>query len=83
MVHNGIEYGDMQLIAEAYHLLKGVLGLSNQEIANVFAEWNKGDLDSYLIEVSTYKNSINNLELIYEFFCFWMPSQVQLALLAY
>lgn len=52
MVHNGIEYGDMQLIAEAYHLLKGVLGLSNEEISNVFAEWNKGDLDSYLIEIT-------------------------------
>jgi 6-phosphogluconate dehydrogenase len=52
MVHNGIEYGDMQLICEAYHLLKTVLGLSNPEIADVFEEWNKGDLDSYLIEIS-------------------------------
>lgn len=59
MVHNGIEYGDMQLIAEAYHLLKGVLGLSNEEIAQVFTEWNKGDLDSYLIEVRLHNNISN------------------------
>lgn len=52
MVHNGIEYGDMQLICEAYHLLKSLLGLDNQEIHDVFDEWNKGDLDSYLIEIS-------------------------------
>jgi len=47
MVHNGIEYGDMQLIAEAYHLLRSGLGLSNEELANVFAEWNKGMLIVY------------------------------------
>jgi 6-phosphogluconate dehydrogenase len=52
MVHNGIEYGDMQLIAEAYFLLKHVLGLSAQELHEVFAEWNKGELDSYLIEIT-------------------------------
>ena len=52
MVHNGIEYGDMQLICEAYFLLKEALGLSNDEIYDVFAEWNRGDLDSYLIEIS-------------------------------
>jgi len=52
MVHNGIEYGDMQLISEAYSLLKGVLKLSNDEIQKVFTEWNKGDLDSYLIEIT-------------------------------
>jgi 6-phosphogluconate dehydrogenase len=52
MVHNGIEYGDMQLIAEAYGLLKNYLGLSNEDIANTFEEWNKGDLDSYLIEIT-------------------------------
>jgi len=52
MVHNGIEYGDMQLICEAYQVLKSLLGLSNQEIHDVFDEWNKGDLDSYLIEIS-------------------------------
>eukprot|EP01125_Pyxidicula_operculata_P011302 TRINITY_DN3701_c0_g1_i1.p1 TRINITY_DN3701_c0_g1~~TRINITY_DN3701_c0_g1_i1.p1 ORF type:complete len:485 (-),score=114.75 TRINITY_DN3701_c0_g1_i1:65-1519(-) len=52
MVHNGIEYGDMQLISEAYFLLKNMLGLSNDEIADVFEEWNKGDLDSYLIEIT-------------------------------
>jgi 6-phosphogluconate dehydrogenase len=53
MVHNGIEYGDMQLISEAYFLLKNALGLNNEEIADVFEEWNKGDLNSYLIEITT------------------------------
>ncbi|MFC0269461.1 NADP-dependent phosphogluconate dehydrogenase [Kushneria aurantia] len=52
MVHNGIEYGDMQLISEAYSLLKGGLGLSNDELAEVFAEWNEGELDSYLIDIT-------------------------------
>lgn len=52
MVHNGIEYGDMQLIAEAYDMLRHSLGMSAQEIAAVFAEWNKGPLSSYLIEIS-------------------------------
>lgn len=52
MVHNGIEYGDMQLICEAYFILKNVLGLSTDELHEVFAEWNKGELDSYLIEIT-------------------------------
>jgi 6-phosphogluconate dehydrogenase len=52
MVHNGIEYGDMQLIAEAYDLLRHALGLTAPEIAEVFAEWNRGPLASYLIEIS-------------------------------
>ena len=52
MVHNGIEYGDMQLICEAYDLLKRGLGLTPDELHEVFAEWNKGELDSYLIEIS-------------------------------
>ncbi|MBN2048157.1 MAG: decarboxylating NADP(+)-dependent phosphogluconate dehydrogenase [Anaerolineaceae bacterium] len=52
MVHNGIEYGDMQLIAESYQLMKDVLGLSNEEMHKVFADWNKGKLDSYLIEIT-------------------------------
>jgi 6-phosphogluconate dehydrogenase len=52
MVHNGIEYGDMQLICEAYWLLKHGAGLSNDELARVFDEWNRGDLDSYLIEIT-------------------------------
>ncbi len=52
MVHNGIEYGDMQLICEAYHLLKSLLGLSPAEMHEIFREWNKGDLDSYLIEIT-------------------------------
>jgi 6-phosphogluconate dehydrogenase len=53
MVHNGIEYGDIQLICEAYQLLKDSLGLSADELHEVFAEWNKGELDSYLIDIST------------------------------
>jgi len=53
MVHNGIEYGDMQLICEAYQLLKDVLGVSTDELHEIFGEWNKGELDSYLIEITT------------------------------
>ena len=52
MVHNGIEYGDMQLICEAYQLMRDGLGMSNEEMHEVFAEWNKGELDSYLIEIT-------------------------------
>ncbi|WP_313278445.1 NADP-dependent phosphogluconate dehydrogenase [Timonella senegalensis] len=52
MIHNGIEYADMQLIAEAYDLLRNVAGLSVEEIADVFTEWNKGELESYLIEIT-------------------------------
>jgi 6-phosphogluconate dehydrogenase len=52
MVHNGIEYGDMQLICEAYHLLQAVLGISNDELHQVFHDWNQGELDSYLIEIT-------------------------------
>nr|WP_145404019.1 NADP-dependent phosphogluconate dehydrogenase [Paenibacillus xylanexedens] len=52
MVHNGIEYGDMQLIGEAYHLLKSVLNVSVEELHEIFTEWNKGELDSYLIEIT-------------------------------
>ncbi|WP_263706083.1 NADP-dependent phosphogluconate dehydrogenase [Shouchella tritolerans] len=52
MVHNGIEYGDMQLICEAYSLLVNVLGLNAEELHSVFKEWNEGELDSYLIEIT-------------------------------
>ncbi|MHC5247172.1 NADP-dependent phosphogluconate dehydrogenase [Enterococcus sp. LJL90] len=52
MVHNGIEYGDMQLIAEAYDLMKNILGLSVEQMAEIFKEWNQGELDSYLIEIT-------------------------------
>ncbi|QDU38331.1 6-phosphogluconate dehydrogenase, NADP(+)-dependent, decarboxylating [Maioricimonas rarisocia] len=52
MVHNGIEYGDMQLICEAYFILKHALGLSNDELHQVFKEWNEGELASYLIEIT-------------------------------
>ena len=52
MVHNGIEYSDMQLIGEAYQLLRDGLGLSAREIAEVFTEWNSGDLDSFLVEIT-------------------------------
>ncbi|MSD83375.1 NADP-dependent phosphogluconate dehydrogenase [Lactobacillus curvatus] len=52
MVHNGIEYGDMELISESYNLLRNVVGLSVEEIADVFKEWNHGELDSYLMEIT-------------------------------
>ncbi|MFC3198354.1 decarboxylating NADP(+)-dependent phosphogluconate dehydrogenase [Parapedobacter deserti] len=52
MVHNGIEYGDMQLINETYHIMKAVLGMTADEMHEVFKEWNEGELDSYLIEIT-------------------------------
>ncbi|GFH33429.1 6-phosphogluconate dehydrogenase, decarboxylating, partial [Haematococcus lacustris] len=52
MVHNGIEYGDMQLISEAYDILKTVGGLSNEELAAVFSAWNKSELASFLVEIT-------------------------------
>lgn len=52
MVHNGIEYADMQLIAESYSILKNVGGFTNDEIADIFTEWNKGELESFLIEIT-------------------------------
>jgi len=52
MVHNGIEYGDMQLICEAYHLMRDLLGMSDDEMHEVFKEWNQTELDSYLIEIT-------------------------------
>lgn len=52
MVHNGVEYGDMQLISDAYWILKNALGLSNHELYEVFNEWNKSELDSYLVEIT-------------------------------
>lgn len=68
MVHNGIEYGDMQLICEAYFLLKHALGLTNQELYKVFAEWNQGELESYLIEITrdifTVKDPATGGELV-------------------
>ncbi|XP_047971013.1 6-phosphogluconate dehydrogenase, decarboxylating 3, chloroplastic-like [Salvia hispanica] len=53
MVHNGIEYGDMQLISEAYDVLKNVGGLGNDELAEIFGEWNRGELESFLIEITS------------------------------
>ncbi|VWC88804.1 6-phosphogluconate dehydrogenase [Burkholderia lata] len=53
MVHNGIEYGDMQLIAESYAVLKDVAGLTNDELGAVYTEWNQGELDSYLMEITS------------------------------
>ncbi len=53
MVHNGIEYGDMQLISEAYYIMANTLGMKADDMAKVFARWNKGDLDSYLIEITS------------------------------
>lgn len=52
MAHNGIEYGDMQLIAESYSVLKHVVGLDNEQLSSVFTDWNKGELNSYLIEIT-------------------------------
>ena len=64
MVHNGIEYGDMQMICETYHLMKQGLGMSNEEMHAVFAEWNEGELNSYLIEITrdilAYKDEDGN-----------------------
>jgi 6-phosphogluconate dehydrogenase len=54
MVHNGIEYGDIQLICEAYHLLKDAVGLTSQQMSEVFAQWNKEELDSFLIEITSH-----------------------------
>ena len=62
MVHNGIEYGDMQLICEAYWMLKHALGYSNEQLYDVFAEWNKGELDSYLIEITRDIFSVRDKE---------------------
>lgn len=63
MVHNGIEYGDMQVICEAYHLMKNGLGLSHDEMGDIFENWNKSELDSFLIEITRdimrYKDSKN------------------------
>jgi len=60
MVHNGIEYGDMQMICETYQLMQQGLGMTNQQMHEVFSAWNKGELDSYLIEITRdilgYKN---------------------------
>ncbi len=53
MVHNGIEYGDIQLICEAYHLIRALLGIEPEEQASIFADWNKTELDSYLIEITS------------------------------
>jgi 6-phosphogluconate dehydrogenase len=53
MVHNGIEYGDMQMIAESYAIMRTILGLSPDEMESIFSEWNKGELDSYLIQITS------------------------------
>jgi 6-phosphogluconate dehydrogenase len=52
VVHNGIEYGLMQLISETYHLMKRLLGLNDDELHNVFYEWNQGELESFLLEIT-------------------------------
>lgn len=62
MVHNGIEYGDMQLICEAYWMLKGALNLTNEQLYDTFAEWNRGELDSYLIEITRDIFSVRDSE---------------------
>lgn len=53
MIHNGIEYGDMQIISETYHIMKSLLGLDNETMAQIFSDWNKTELDSYLIEITS------------------------------
>jgi len=69
MVHNGIEYGDMQLICESYQLMRDYLGMENEEIGEVFADWNKGELDSYLVQITSeilkYKDSDGNAVVDY------------------
>src|SRR2546427_2048766 len=60
MVHNGIEYGDMQLIAEAYDMMRNVLGLEAPEMADIFAKWNEGDLNSFLIEITAKIFTVND-----------------------
>ena len=62
MVHNGIEYGDMQLICEAYYLLKHGLGYTNEQLYDVFADWNRGELESYLIEITRDIFSVKDQE---------------------
>ncbi len=66
-VHNGIEYGDMQLISEVYHLMKSVLKMTHDEMAETFAKWNRGDLDSYLVKITadimSYRDSEGNIIL--------------------
>ncbi|WP_425619718.1 NADP-dependent phosphogluconate dehydrogenase [Buchnera aphidicola] len=67
MIHNGIEYGDMQLIAESYYLLKNILFLNNEELSIIFSKWNKSELNSYLIEITVdifLKKDENNQYLI-------------------
>ena len=69
MVHNGIEYGDMQIINEAYHLMKVLTGMSNMEMHEVFKEWNTGELDSYLIEITRdilahKENGVDTIDII-------------------
>ncbi len=67
MIHNGIEYGDMQLICEAYHILRDLVGCSSKEMQAIFTEWNQGELNSYLIEISAhifgYRDTDGNLLL--------------------
>ena len=53
MVHNGIEYGDMEIIAESYYILKNIGGFTNQQISDIFAKFNKGKLKSYLIDITS------------------------------
>lgn len=62
MIHNGIEYGDMQLICEAYHLLKTTLGLNADHLHDMFVDWNKGELDSYLIEITSHIFSVKDAD---------------------
>ncbi|AKT40234.1 NADP-dependent phosphogluconate dehydrogenase [Chondromyces crocatus] len=62
MIHNGIEYGDMQLIAEAYDVLKTIGGLSNDELAEAFSAWNEGELESYLVQITAHIFTVRDPE---------------------
>ncbi|EYF07546.1 NADP-dependent phosphogluconate dehydrogenase [Chondromyces apiculatus] len=62
MIHNGIEYGDMQLIAEAYDVLKNIGGLSNEELAETFSTWNQGELESYLVQITAHIFTVKDPE---------------------
>jgi len=64
MVHNGIEYGDMQLICEAYQFMKDVLGMDNAAMHSVFSKWNQGDLESYLVEITARESGLESMRSI-------------------
>ena len=89
MVHNGIEYGDMQLICEAYWMLKNALGLTNDELYDVFQQWYEGELNSYLIEITRDIFSVKDPEgdgylaqrlALFFFYCWHVLAQLRVLL---